>query len=94
MERDMARKKHDSTSLYRLHPNEIVRRSEGPKFFGYSSSQIDELIRKRKLPKPFKLVPGGRAAAWTGQQVIDYQESRLTADQSEDDNQDAAESST
>lgn len=56
-----------------LHPNEIIRYSKGGKFFGYKSSQLDELIKSGEIPRPIPLSASGRAKGWTGQQIIDHQ---------------------
>jgi predicted DNA-binding transcriptional regulator AlpA len=71
-------KKNDQ-ELPPLHPNQIVRLSEGEKYLGYRHSQRDELIKAGKLPAPISLVDGGKAKAWTGQQIIDHQRERLAA---------------
>ncbi len=60
-----------------LHPNEIIRLNEGPTFFGYKHSELDQKIKSGEIPTPFALSDGGRAKGWTGQQIIDYQRRRL-----------------
>ena len=37
-----------------LRPNEIVRRSNGPKYFGYSLTIIDEKIKSGEIPEPMR----------------------------------------
>jgi predicted DNA-binding transcriptional regulator AlpA len=56
-----------------LHPNEIVRKSDGHIFFGLKRSQLAEAIKTGKVPPPFPLTTGGRAQGWTGQQILDHQ---------------------
>lgn len=58
-----------------LRPNEIVRRSNGPKYFGYSLTIIDEKIKSGEIPEPMQL--GERARGWLGSQIIDWQQKRL-----------------
>jgi predicted DNA-binding transcriptional regulator AlpA len=62
-----------------LHPRQIIRKVEGPKFFGLGASQIDQAIKDGKIPRPFPLIDGGRALGWTLQQVIDHQAKRKAA---------------
>jgi predicted DNA-binding transcriptional regulator AlpA len=59
--------------------NQIIRRNEATKWFGPKSTQIDDAIAAGKIPKPFKLIDGGRASGWTGQTVIEYQIGRIIA---------------
>ena len=42
----------------------ILRMKDLPKKIGFAPSTIYELVAKGKFPKPFKLLPGGRAAGW------------------------------
>ena len=46
-----------------LDPNEIIRREDGPKYFGLKRSQLDEQIKRGAIPRPFPLVEGGRVPA-------------------------------
>jgi predicted DNA-binding transcriptional regulator AlpA len=62
-----------------LHPNEIVRKSQGPRYFGLKKSQLKEAIQKGLIEPPFPLVEGGRATGWTGQTIIDHQQRRKDA---------------
>ena len=62
-----------------LHPNEIVRKHRGPKFFGLEPTQLEEALEKKLVPPPFKMVEGGRAEGWTGQQIIDHHRQRIAA---------------
>jgi predicted DNA-binding transcriptional regulator AlpA len=62
-----------------LHPNQIVRKREGAKYFGYKRSQLDEKIKSGEIPPTFPLSKSGRAQAWTGRQIIEYQRARLAA---------------
>jgi predicted DNA-binding transcriptional regulator AlpA len=60
-----------------LGPNDIVRKRDGAKYFGYKHTQIDEQIKRGAIPKPIKLGP--RAVGWLGSQIIDWQR-RLVED--------------
>jgi len=52
---------------------------EGPKYFGYKHSQLDEKIRAGEIPAPFPLTDSGRAKGWIGRQIIEWQNARLAA---------------
>jgi predicted DNA-binding transcriptional regulator AlpA len=56
-----------------IHPNQIIRRKDGPKFFGLSENQIDTKIRLGEIPKPMALSATGRARGWLGSVVLEYQ---------------------
>ena len=58
---------------------QIVRRAEGPKYFGLSPNALDQAIKDGKVPRPFPLVDGGRALGWTVQQIVDHQRQRQAA---------------
>ena len=42
----------------------ILRMKDLPKKIGFAPSTIYELVAKGKFPKPFKILPGGRATGW------------------------------
>jgi hypothetical protein len=60
-----------------LHPNEIVRFRDGPKYFGLGMTQINEKIKAGEIEPPMALSDSGRAKGWTGQQIINHQQRRL-----------------
>ena len=62
-----------------LHPNQIIRISEGRKYFGYGHSQLEEKIKSGEIPAPFPLSDSGRAMGWTGRQIIEHQARRAAA---------------
>jgi hypothetical protein len=62
-----------------LHPQQIVRKSDGPKYFGLKRSQLEEAIKNHLVPAPFPLTEGGRARGWLGQQIIDHQRRLIAA---------------
>jgi predicted DNA-binding transcriptional regulator AlpA len=66
-------------SLKGLEPDQLVRWIDGPKYFGLRKSQLDENIRKGLIPRPFPIVEGGRAKAWTGRQILEHQQQRQAA---------------
>jgi predicted DNA-binding transcriptional regulator AlpA len=68
-----------SEKIEELHPNQIVRMNEGPKFFGYKATQLPEKIKSGEIPAPFPLSDTGRAKGWTGRQIIEHQSRRLAA---------------
>jgi hypothetical protein len=57
-----------------LHPNEIVRKCDGPKYFGYGHTEIDAKIKSGEIEAPIALSESGRAKGWTGQQIINHQQ--------------------
>ena len=44
--------------------NKILRMKDLPSRVGFAKSTIYELIKKNKFPKPFKIIPNGRASGW------------------------------
>lgn len=66
-----------SDKIAELDPNQIVRWSEGSKYFGYKHTQLDEKIKSGEIPAPFSLSDSGRAKGWTGRQIIEHQQRLL-----------------
>lgn len=62
-----------------LDPNQIVRMSEGRKYFGYKHTQLDEKIKTGEIPAPIPLSDSGRAKGWLGHQIIEHQRARMAA---------------
>ena len=61
-------------SLHRLYrPRDL------PEFVGLRRTQIAELIKAGKFPKPVPLSDGGRAKAWLESELIDWQKDRIAA---------------
>jgi predicted DNA-binding transcriptional regulator AlpA len=54
-----------------LGPNEILRKRDGHKYFGYKHTTLDDMIKAGEIPAPIKL--GARARGWTGAQIIEWQ---------------------
>jgi predicted DNA-binding transcriptional regulator AlpA len=55
----------------------FVRLPEARRLLGnFSPSQFDTLIRQGKLPRPMKLVPGGRAAGYPISVLREFIENR------------------
>jgi hypothetical protein len=45
---------------------------EGPRYFGYRHTQLDEKIRSGEIPAPLSLSASGRAKGWLGRQIIEH----------------------
>jgi hypothetical protein len=60
-----------------LDPCQFYRWSEGWKYFGYKSTQLDQKIKDGEIPAPIPLSDSGRASGWTGQMIIDHQRELL-----------------
>jgi hypothetical protein len=52
----------------------FYRKTEGPNYFGYGTTQLDERIRSGDVPPPCRLSPNGRATGWFGRTIIEYQQ--------------------
>jgi prophage regulatory protein len=50
-----------------------------PQFVGLQRTQIAELIKADKFPKPIPLSESGRAVAWLEADLIAWQASRIAA---------------
>ena len=50
----------------------ILRMQDLPDRIGSRPSTIYDLIAKGKFPRPFKLMPGGRAAGWLESTIDDW----------------------
>ena len=57
-----------------LHPNEIVRWKDAPKYFGLRGSQLYEKIKAGEIEPPIALSASGRAKGFLGQQIIEHQQ--------------------
>ena len=51
---------------------------------GYARSTIYALIKEGRFPKPFKLVPNGRANGWLEETINDWIDTRKSGLQYED----------
>ena len=56
----------------------ILRMKDLPKKIGFQPSTIYEFIAEGKFPRPFKLVPGGRASGWLESTVNAWLVARAT----------------
>lgn len=54
----------------------ILRMQDLPDRIGFRPSTIYELIAKSKFPRPFKIMPRGRAAGWLEATIDDWIASR------------------
>jgi prophage regulatory protein len=59
--------------------NRMYRLRELPQFVGLRRTQIGELIKEGKFPKPVPLSDGGRAVAWLETDLIAWQNGRIAA---------------
>jgi hypothetical protein len=57
-----------------LHPNEIVRWKDAPKYFGLRESHLREKIKAGEIDPPIPLSSTGRAKGFTGQQILEHQQ--------------------
>jgi len=62
-----------------LDPGQFYRWSEGWKYFGYKSTQLDEKIKSGEIPAPISLSDSGRAKGWYGRHIIAWQAEREAA---------------
>jgi predicted DNA-binding transcriptional regulator AlpA len=69
----------DDESKVGLHPNQFVRKSEGPRYFGYAPAQLDNLIDQGVIPQPVALNENGRARGWFGYVILEWQVARKVA---------------
>jgi prophage regulatory protein len=53
-------------------PNRVLRMAENCKKTGLSQSKIHDMVAKGIFPKPFTLVPGGRAVGWLEDDIDQY----------------------
>jgi predicted DNA-binding transcriptional regulator AlpA len=68
----MPRKNKVDTPVAELHPNQIIRKREARKYFGFGPTQLDEKIKSGEVPKPMRLSDSGRALGWLGKQIIEH----------------------
>ena len=62
----------------------IIRMKELVSKVGYARSTIYALIKEGRFPKPFKLVPNGRANGWLEETINDWIDHRKSGLQYED----------
>ena len=66
-------------NIEELDPNQIVRKGQGPKYFGLRPTALDDAIKAKLIPAPFVLIEGGHAKGWLGSQIIEWQAQRVAA---------------
>jgi prophage regulatory protein len=64
--------------------NRIYRQRDLSQFVGLRRTQLSELIKAGKFPKPISLSDGGRAVAWLESDLIAWQNSRIALRKSEE----------
>lgn len=63
--------------------NRILRMRENSKKVGLGPSSIYDLVSKGLFPKPFQLVPGGRAVGWLEDDIDQWILERKSASEKE-----------
>jgi predicted DNA-binding transcriptional regulator AlpA len=66
-------RKRKEQMLGTLDPHAIVRKKNGPKYFGISERHLDDAIASGAVPRPLQLLPGGYACGWLGSTIIAWQ---------------------
>lgn len=51
---------------------QILRHAEVQKRIKVSSAKLFDMVAKKQFPKPFLLVPGGRAVGWVEADVVQW----------------------
>ena len=64
-------------------PNRVLRMTDVRIKTGLCQSTIHELVNRLVFPKPFKLVPGGRAVGWLESQIDQWISERKSASNQE-----------
>jgi len=62
---------HDTMNPYQT-PLRIVRHQQVREKLNISSAKLFDLVAKAQFPKPFTIVPGGRAVGWLEADVDDW----------------------
>jgi hypothetical protein len=68
-----------ATKAKELHANQLVRKCDGHRYFGFAHSQLDKKIKGGEIPAPAALTKTGRAKGWFGWQILDWQTDLLAA---------------
>ena len=64
-------------------PTRVLRMTDVRIKTGLCQSTIHELVNRSVFPKPFKLVPGGRAVGWLESQIDQWISDRKSASNQE-----------
>jgi len=64
-------------------PSRVLRMTDVRIKTGLCQSTIHELVNRLVFPKPFKLVPGGRAVGWLESQIDQWISERKSASNQE-----------
>jgi predicted DNA-binding transcriptional regulator AlpA len=62
-----------------LVPDQMYRPHEALNYFGFKSTQLAEKIKAKEIPAPIRLSDSGRAVAWLGSQILEWQAKRVAA---------------
>ena len=60
-----------------INPDHFYRRIDGPAYFGYAQSQLDEKIKTGEIPMPVALSDTGRACGWFEKTILAWQAGRV-----------------
>lgn len=60
-------------------PTQVVRHARVCEKLQVSSAKLFDMVAKGQFPKPFSLIPGGRAVGWLEADVDDWIKSRKQA---------------
>ena len=66
-----------STPDKTLHPDRLLRWSEVQPIVSICRSHAHQLVARGLFPKPRKLVPGGRASAWSYNEIQEWVQQRI-----------------
>ena len=64
-------------------PIRIVRYAEVTRKVGVSEAKLFDMIAKGQFPKPFSIIPGGRAKGWVESTVDDWIKDRESGESRE-----------
>jgi predicted DNA-binding transcriptional regulator AlpA len=67
---------HDTTPI---NPDFVYRVSDGPKYFGFLPTALDQKIKSGEIPEPLFLSDSGRARGWLGRTILQWQADRAAA---------------
>ena len=62
-----------------INPDFVYRLSDGPKYFGFLPTALDQKIKAGEIPEPLSLSDSGRARGWLGSTILKWQAERAAA---------------
>ena len=51
---------------------QVIRHAQVCRKLQVSSAKLFDMVAKKQFPKPFQLIPGGRAAGWLEEDVVHW----------------------